>query len=89
MKFAAKTLSPKCNARMIVLRGLSVIFVETLCIVPDIMAPPTNRPWIHLILQIIRIGISVGEAEQGADAFRGRGMAAKKTHWVILESGDG
>jgi hypothetical protein len=48
-----------------------------------------NRPCIHLILQMIQIGISVGEAAQGADAFRGRGVAAKKTHWVILESGDG
>ena len=42
-----------------------------------------------LILQMIRIGISVGEAEQGIDAFRGRGVAAKKTHWVILERGAG
>jgi hypothetical protein len=38
---------------------------------------------------MIGIGISVGEPEQGIDAFRGRGVAAKKTHWVILESGDG
>ena len=89
MKFAAKVLSPKCNARMMVLRGLSVIFVEILCKVPDIMAPSPKRPCIHLILQMIRIGISVGEAEQGVDAFRGRGVAAKKTHWVILERGDG
>ena len=74
---------------MIVLRGLSVIFVEKLCTVHDIMLLPANRPCIHLILQMIRIGISVGEAEQGVDAFRGRGVAAKKTHWVILERGDG
>ncbi len=28
--------------------------------------------------------MSVGKAEQSADSFRGRGMAAKETHWTIL-----
>ena len=28
--------------------------------------------------------MSVGKAEQGADPFRGRGMAAKETHGTIL-----
>ena len=74
---------------MIVLRGLSVIFVETLCTVPDRMAPSHGPAMDPFDFAMIRIGISVGEAEQGADAFRGRGVVAKKTHCVILESGDG
>src|SRR6266446_8325054 len=82
-------LTPQCNACVMILRKLGVIFVETLCTVPngsDLRHVPGK--YIYLIRYEGQLGrstrTSVGKAEQGADPFRSRGMAAKQTHCTIL-----
>jgi len=70
----SEILSPQCNARVMLLRKLDVIFVVTLC---------TGRS-AYAIRPRIDGFASMNKAQQGTDAFRGRGMAAKQTHWIIL-----
>ena len=70
----SEILPPQCNARVMLLRKLDVIFVVTLC---------TGRS-AYAIRPRIDGFASMNKAQQGTDAFRGRGMAAKQAHWIIL-----
>jgi hypothetical protein len=75
----SEILPPQCNAPVMLLRRLGVIFVVTLCSGRSAYAIPASHRW-----GINEDGASMNKAQQGTDAFRGRGMAAKQTHWIVL-----
>lgn len=80
----SENLRPQCNAGVMHLRKLNVIFVETLCTVPEV--PCTSRITGRSAYAIRRGDefASMSKTQQRADAFRGRGMAAQQTHRIIL-----
>lgn len=75
----SQIVPPQCNARVMILRRLGVISVVTLC---------TDRSADAIRFRISELA-SMRKVQQGADAFRSRGMAAKQTHWIILARSQG